>query len=79
MVRGPPDSRVGSLLGIRAPLHGGERPVVRPYVLVPDIVAAVSAAVELGADVAVPPMPLPGYGLCAIYFLGGNEFGLWQV
>lgn len=69
----------GTLLGIRAPLHGGERPVVRPYVLVDDIAAAVAKAKEAGAVVAVSPMPIPGHGICAIYFLGGVEFGLWQI
>ncbi len=69
----------GGLVGVRAPMHAGESPVVRPYWLVDDIHAAVSAAVAAGATVAVPPMPLAGHGTCAIYFQGGNEHGIWQV
>lgn len=69
----------GSRLGVRPPLRESELPVVRPYWLVPDIHAALAAATEAGAHVAVPPMPLPGYGTCAIYLLGGNEHGLWQL
>lgn len=40
----------GGTLGVRAPLHAGEKPVVRPYVLVEDIAKAVAAATEAGAD-----------------------------
>lgn len=69
----------GSHLGVRAPLRESELPVVRPYWLVPDIQAALVAAEKAGARVAVPPMPIPGYGTCAIYLIGGNEHGLWQL
>ncbi|HMP80466.1 MAG TPA: hypothetical protein PKD54_13510 [Pirellulaceae bacterium] len=69
----------GVLLGVRAPMHGGERPVVRPYVLVDDIQAAVAAAEKAGAEIAVPPMLIPGHGTCAIVFHGGIESGLWQI
>lgn len=68
----------GGTLGVRAPMHDGERPVVRPYVLVEDIVASVAAATEAGAVIAVPPMKLEGHGTCAIYFQGGIECALWQ-
>lgn len=68
----------GGVLGVRAPMHDGERPVVRPYMLVDDIAAAIATARESGAEIAVPPMVIPGQGSCAIYFLGGIEFGLWQ-
>ncbi len=68
----------GGLLGVRAPMHANETPVVRPYWLVDDIQAAVAAVVAAGGTVAVPPMPIPGQGFCAIYFLGGNEHGIWQ-
>lgn len=69
----------GGLVGVRAPLRPDEAPVVRPYWLVRDITAAVAAVEAAGGTVAVPPMPLPGHGTCAIYFQGGNEHGLWQV
>jgi predicted enzyme related to lactoylglutathione lyase len=69
----------GGLVGVRAPLRPDEAPVVRPYWRVADIQAAVAAVVAAGGTVAVPPMPLPGHGTCAIYFQGGNEHGLWQV
>ncbi len=38
----------GGLVGVRAPMHESEEPVVRPYWLVDDIEAAVAAAVEAG-------------------------------
>ena len=55
-----------------------EEAVVRPYVLVEDIEAAVESARAAGAEIAVPPMEIPGRGRCAVYFLGGNQYGLWQ-
>jgi uncharacterized protein len=69
----------GGLVGVRAPLRATEEPVVRPYWLVDDIVAAVAAAVQAGAEVAHPPMEIPGHGTFAIYLLGGNDHGLWQL
>ncbi|MFC1575003.1 VOC family protein [Gemmatimonadota bacterium] len=68
----------GGLLGVRAPMHETEDPVVRPYWLVDDIEAAVAAAVETGAEVAHPPMEIPGRGTFAIYIQGGVHHGLWQ-
>ncbi len=52
--------------------------MVRPYVLVKDIEAAVKAAEAAGATVALPPMEIPGQGMFSIYILGGIEHGLWQ-
>jgi predicted enzyme related to lactoylglutathione lyase len=69
----------GSLVGVRAPMHEMEQPVVRPYWLVDDIQAAVAAAVEAGAEVAHPPMEIPGHGTFAIYITGGIQHGLWQL
>lgn len=69
----------GAMLGIRAPLRSNEQPIVRPYFLVDDVEAAVSTAAESGAQVALPPMPLPGHGICAIVIQGGVEHGLWQM
>jgi len=69
----------GGMLGVRAPLNHGERLVVRPYILVEDIEAAVAAAAESGAEITLPPMGIPGHGTCAIVFQGGIESGLWQL
>ena len=69
----------GGTLGIRAPMHDGEKPVVRPYILVEDIEAAVAAAADAGAEIAVPPMEIAGYGTCAILIKSGIESGLWQL
>lgn len=68
----------GGMLGVRAPMHDAEKPVVRNYILVDDIQAAVDAAAKSGAEVAVPPMELAGHGTCAIVIQGGIEFGFWQ-
>ena len=68
----------GPLVGVRAPMHEAEEPVVRPYWLVDDIEAAVAAAVGAGGEVAVPPMAISGHGTCAIYIHGGVQHGLWQ-
>lgn len=69
----------GGMVGVRAPLRASEEPVVRPYWLVEDIEAAVEAAVEAGAELAHPPLEIPGHGTFAIYFEGGNQHGLWQL
>jgi predicted enzyme related to lactoylglutathione lyase len=68
----------GGMLGVRAPLHETEEPVVRPYLLVDDIEAAVAAAVEHGGEIAHPPSELPGHGVFAIYIQGAIHHGLWQ-
>ena len=69
----------GGMLGVRAPLRDMEKPVVRHYILVEDIQATVDAAAKSGAEVAVPPMELPGHGTCAIVIQGGIESGFWQL
>lgn len=69
----------GGMMGIRAPMHDRENPVTRAYMLVDDIEASVAAAKTSGAEIAVPPMEIPGHGKCAIYFQGGIEAGLWQL
>lgn len=68
----------GGLVGVRAPLHETEAPVVRPYWLVDDIETALTAAVEAGAEVAHPPLEIAGHGTFAIYIQGGIHHGLWQ-
>ena len=69
----------GGMIGVRAPIHESEQPVVRPYLLVDDIEAAAAAAVEAGGEIAHPPMEIPGRGTFAIYIQGGIHHGLWQV
>lgn len=69
----------GSRYAVRAPMHGGERPVTRAYVRVEDIERAAETARLAGGVVAVPPMDIPGHGKIAIYMLGGAEHGLWQL
>ncbi len=68
----------GGQIGVRAPMRADEHPVVRPYRLVEDIEAAVQAAEAAGAQVAMPPTPIPGHGQFAIYIQGGIEHGLWK-
>ncbi len=69
----------GGLIGVRAPMHETEEPVVRPYWLVDDIEAAVAAAVEAGGQVAHPPLEIPDHGKFAIFIQGGVHHGLWQL
>ena len=71
--------RGGGLVGVRAPLHVSEDPVVRPYWLVDDIEAALAAAVNAGGQVAHPPLEIPGHGTFAIYIHGGIQHGLWKL
>lgn len=71
--------QAGYVVGVRAPMHEAEEPVVRPYWLVEDIESAVAAAVEAGGEVAHPPLEIPGRGMFAIYNLGGVHHGLWQL
>ena len=69
----------GGTIGVRAPMHESEEPVVRPYLLVEDIDAAAATAVDAGGEIALPPMEIPGHGKFAIYIQGGIQHGLWQV
>lgn len=85
---GPPDAGLGNartaalpgggLVGVRAPMHETEEPVIRPYWLVDDVEAALAASVEAGGEVAHPPLEIPGHGTFAIYIQGGVHHGLWQ-
>ena len=68
----------GGLISVRAPMHADEGSVVRPYLLVDDIAAAVEAADEAGGQIAMGVTEIPGHGKFAIYFLGGIQHGLWE-
>ena len=69
----------GGRIGVRAPMRETEEPVVRAYVLVEDIEAAVDTAKAAGGEIAMPPTEIPGQGKFAIYILGGIQHGLWQL
>ena len=68
----------GGRLGVRAPMHEAEDPVVRPYALVDDLDAAITQAEAAGAEFAMKATEIPGQGRFAIYFLGGIQHGLWE-
>ena len=69
----------GGLIGVRAPMHEAEEPIIRPYLLTADIDAAVERAVTAGAELLHPPMEIPGHGKFAIIFQGGNQHGFWEL
>ncbi|MEL6363682.1 MAG: hydroxylase [Pseudomonadota bacterium] len=69
----------GGRIGVRAPMSEMEQPVVRPYMLVDDIEAASAAAVAAGGEFAMTTTEIPGHGKFAIYFLGGMQYGLWEL
>jgi uncharacterized protein len=68
----------GGRVGVRAPMRADEEPVLRPYVLVDDIEAAVKTAEAAGCQIAMTATEIPGHGKFAIYFQGGIQYGLWQ-
>ncbi|MDX1418395.1 MAG: hypothetical protein R3181_00390 [Rubricoccaceae bacterium] len=68
----------GGTIGVRAPMHAAEAPVVRPYLLVDDLEAAVEAAEARGALLAHPPMEIAERGRFAIYIEGDIHHGLWE-
>jgi predicted enzyme related to lactoylglutathione lyase len=43
-----------------------------------DIEVATKAAVVAGAELAHPPLEIPGRGTFSIFFLCENQFGYWQ-
>ncbi len=68
----------GGWIGVRAPMRADEKPVVRPYVLVDNIEAALKAAEAAGGHIAMASTPIPGRGTFGIYIQGGIEYGLWK-
>jgi len=69
----------GSIVGVRAPLHESEEPVVRPYWLVANIKSALAEAEKQGGEVIHSPLEIPGKGTFAIYVQGSVQHGLWQL
>lgn len=69
----------GSIVGVRAPLRDTEAPVIRPYWLVDNIEKTVETLKAEGATIAMEPMEIPSKGTFAIYTLGANDHGLWQL
>ena len=69
----------GSMIGVRLPMADWEAPIVRPYYLVSNIDHALERIVESGGEIAHPPLDIPGHGTFAIYILGDNNHGLWQL
>ena len=69
----------GGRIGVREPMGAQEQPVVRPYLGVPDVEAAVRAAEAAGGAIAMPATEIPGHGTFAIYLLGGIQHGVWEV
>ncbi len=68
----------GTLVGIRAPLADHETPIVRSYVAVKDIDAALKAAEAAGAMVAYPATQQGTWGTFAIVIMGDVQHGYWQ-
>ena len=71
--------RDGGRVGVRAPLAEHDQPIIRPYVRVEDIDVAIAAAEAGGAEFAMKATEVPGQGKFAIYFLGGQQYGLWEL
>jgi predicted enzyme related to lactoylglutathione lyase len=69
----------GGRIGIRAPMHADEQPVIRPYTLVDDIDVATKGAEDLGAEIIHPPMEIPGFGKFSICLTGPTQHGFWQL
>jgi predicted enzyme related to lactoylglutathione lyase len=69
----------GTLCGVRAPMHKEEEPIVRTYVRVADVTTAVERASQLGAEIMLERMEIPGHGIIAIYSHGGIQHGIWQL
>ena len=69
----------GALIGVRKPLAAHETPIVRTYLAVEDIHAAVRTAEAAGALVAYGPAQQGETGTWAITMQGGVQMGLWQA
>ena len=69
----------GGRIGIRAPMHETETPVVRPYFLVDDVENTLENVVKTGGEIIHAPLEIPGFGKFAIYVQGGNQLGVWEL
>ena len=69
----------GGIVGVRGPLRDTEDSVVRPYWLVENMEKAISIVKAEGAEIAVPPLEIPGLGTFAIYIKGGIDHGFWKL
>ena len=72
------ETAAGTLVGVRAPLAAHEEPIVRVYMTVDDIQAAVAAAEAAGAMTAYPPTRQGDTGMWAIVLREGVQHGFWQ-
>ena len=72
-------SHNGTLIGVRQPLAAHETPIVRTYLAVDDIQAALHAAEASGAVIAYGPAQQGETGTWAITIQGGVQMGLWQT
>lgn len=68
----------GGQVGVRAPMHDGEKPVTRTYFATDEIDTSTDVAIKAGGELAHPVMELPGTCKFSIFFKGNNEFGLWE-
>ena len=68
----------GGRIGVRAPMRADEEPVVRPYLLVDDVEAAVEAAASGRRRDRHAGHRDPRGGKFAIYFQGGIQYGLMK-
>jgi uncharacterized protein len=68
----------GSLIGVRAPLAPHDMLIVRTYLSVADIHAALQTSEAKGAIIAYPATEQGNTGTWAIYILDGTQHGLWQ-
>lgn len=69
----------GGRISVRAPLSEQDMTIVRPYMLVDDIEAAIQSADTAGAEFMMRATEIPGQGKFAIYSLAGTQFGLWEM
>lgn len=67
----------GGRVGVRAPMHPQEVPVVRPYWRVADVDQAAAAAVAQGAYEAHAPLDIPSVARFAITMVGPHQQGWW--